>query len=66
MSPETLRRVSEPFFTTKGTGRGLGLGTFLVRIFAERLNGSLTFESEAGAGTTAILELPLNRYDGKG
>jgi two-component system sensor histidine kinase RegB len=66
MTPETLRRVSEPFFTTKGTWRGLGLGTFLVRLFAERLNGSLTFESEAGAGTTAILELPLLHHDGKG
>lgn len=65
MAAETLRRISEPFFTTKGTGRGLGLGTFLVRLFAERLNGSLTFESEAGAGTTALLELPL-RHDGKG
>lgn len=66
MAPETLRRVSEPFFTTKGTGRGLGLGTFLVRLFAERLKGSLTLESEAGAGTTAILELPLLHHDGKG
>jgi two-component system sensor histidine kinase RegB len=65
MDAETLRRISEPFFTTKGTGRGLGLGTFLVRLFAERLNGRLTFESEAGAGTTALLELPL-RHDGKG
>ena len=66
MSPETLSRVSEPFYTTKGTGRGLGLGTFLVRLFTERLNGSLTFESVPGAGTTAILELPLIRHDGKG
>ncbi|MGO9275548.1 MAG: ATP-binding protein [Terriglobia bacterium] len=66
MAPETLSRISEPFYTTKGPGGGLGLGTFLVRLFAERLNGSLSFESEAGAGTTAILELPLIRYDGKG
>jgi len=66
MTPEILRRVSEPFFTTKGTGRGLGLGTFLVRVFAERLNGGLTFESEAGAGTTAFLDLPLLHHDGKG
>jgi len=66
MTPETLRRISEPFFTTKGTGRGLGLGTFLVRLFAERLNGSLTFESEVGSGTTAFLELPLLHHDGKG
>ncbi len=66
MAPETLRRISEPFFTTKGTGRGLGLGTFLVRLFAERMKGSLMLESEAGAGTTAILELPLLHHDGKG
>jgi two-component system, sensor histidine kinase RegB len=66
MAAETLGRISEPFYTTKGPGRGLGLGTFLVRLFAERLHGSLSFESEAGAGTTAILELPLIRYDGKG
>jgi len=59
MCPETLNRVAEPFFTTKGTGGGLGLGTFLARLFAERLNGSLAFESEAGSGTKAILELPL-------
>ena len=66
MEMETLRRLSEPFFTTKGPGRGIGLGTFLVRLFAERLNGDLIFESEAGSGTTAILELPLIRHDGKG
>ena len=66
MSPETLNRVAEPFFTTKGTGEGLGLGTFLARLFAERMNGSLAFESELGIGTRAILELPRTYYDGKG
>ena len=65
MSQEVLTRVSEPFFTTKGSGRHLGLGTFLVRLFAESLEGSLVFESESGVGTTAILELPLINYDGK-
>jgi signal transduction histidine kinase len=66
MSPETLNHIAEPFYTTKGTGGGLGLGTFLARLFAERLNGSLTFESEVGIGTKAILELPLTHHDGKG
>ena len=65
MSPETLNRITEPFFTTKSPGGGLGLGTFLVRLFAERLNGNLIFESELGKGTRAILELPLNCHDGK-
>ena len=64
MSPETLNRIAEPFFTTKSPGHGLGLGTFLVRLFAERLNGSLAFESEPGSGTTAILDLPLIAHDG--
>jgi len=66
MSPETLNRIAEPFFTTKATGGGLGLGTFLARLFAERMNGSLTFESDLGTGTKAILELPLTQHDGKG
>ena len=65
MSAETLQRISEPFFSTKSPGCGLGLGTFLVRLFAESLNGNLIFESKPGAGTTAILELPLTCYDGK-
>jgi len=58
MSPETLNRIAEPFFTTKEPGRGMGLGTFLARSFAERLGGSLVFESEVGKGTRALLELP--------
>jgi len=66
MSPETLSRIAEPFYTTKGAGGGLGLGTFLARLFAERMNGSLVFESEVDFGTKAILELPYIHHDGKG
>jgi two-component system sensor histidine kinase RegB len=63
MRRETLERVAEPFFTTKPPGRGMGLGTFLVRAYAEALDGSLEFESEAGAGTAVTLELPLPAND---
>jgi two-component system, sensor histidine kinase RegB len=65
MSAETLHRITEPFFTTKSPGRGLGLGTFLVRVFAESLHGNLIFDSEPGSGTKAILELPIHCHDGK-
>lgn len=59
MTAKTLAHLGEPFFTTKEPGRGMGLGTFLARVFAENLHGSLEFESAAGVGTTAVLELPL-------
>ena len=60
MSPNTLRRIGEPFFTTKEPGKGMGLGTFLVRTLAEQLGGRLTFESTPEAGTLATFELPLH------
>ena len=56
MSPDTMRRAGEPFYTTKEPGRGLGLGLFLARTFAERAGGSLSIETRAG--TTVIMELP--------
>jgi two-component system sensor histidine kinase RegB len=59
MGADALGRVGEPFYTTKAPGHGMGLGAFLARVFAQRLEGSLTFDSEAGAGTRVILELPL-------
>ncbi len=58
MSPEALRRAGEPFYTTKPTGQGFGLGLFLARAFAERCGGSLTLRSDAG--TLAILEVPIH------
>lgn len=60
MPEDVLRRIAEPFFTTKEPGKGMGLGTFLVRTFAERLGGELTYESSPGRGTKAVLRLPAN------
>lgn len=56
MSNEARRRAGEPFYTTKEPGRGLGLGLFLARTFAERSGGVLSLESDGG--TVAVLELP--------
>jgi two-component system sensor histidine kinase RegB len=56
MERETQLRAGEPFFTTKEAGKGLGLGLFLVRTFAERAGGTLDFDVREG--TTAILEVP--------
>ncbi|WP_169305963.1 MULTISPECIES: ATP-binding protein [Acidobacterium] len=59
MSEEVLRHVTEPFFTTKPPGLGMGLGTFLARTFAEHLGGALSYDSAPGQGTTATLALPI-------
>ncbi|WP_321478044.1 ATP-binding protein [uncultured Paludibaculum sp.] len=59
MSADELRRVGEPFFTTKPPGQGMGLGVFLVRALAERVGASLTYTSTPGTGTTATLRLQL-------
>ena len=60
MPATVLRRIAEPFFTTKEPGKGMGLGTFLVRTFAESLGGRVRFDSTPGEGTSVTLELPLN------
>jgi two-component system, sensor histidine kinase RegB len=57
MADDVSKRVGEPFFTTKPPGKGMGLGTFLVRTFAEFAGGSLKFDSVPGHGTTALLEI---------
>jgi two-component system sensor histidine kinase RegB len=59
MPAGVLRRIAEPFFTTKEPGKGMGLGTFLVTTFAERLGGRVLFDSTPGEGTTVTLQLPL-------
>jgi two-component system, sensor histidine kinase RegB len=62
MTQDVMERVAEPFFTTKPPGQGMGLGAFLAHLFAQRLGGSLSFESVQGAGCTATLQLPINHH----
>ena len=59
MAQAVLARAGEPFFTTKEPGRGMGLGLFLTRTLVERLGGELLLSSEAGAGTRALVRLPI-------
>lgn len=59
MPPDVLKKAGDPFFTTKGPGRGMGLGLFLVRLVADRYGGKLDIVSTPGKGTKVSLILPL-------
>jgi len=60
MDERTLQRAVEPFFTTKSTGHGTGLGLSMVDGLAAQSHGDLSIKSAVGAGTTATLWLPVS------
>lgn len=60
MAPPVLARATEPFFTTKPPGQGVGLGLFVAFAFAQSNGGSLAVRSAPNAGTTVTLSLPLS------
>lgn len=64
ISPENIKKVFYPFFTTKPQGTGLGL-SIAYRIVEDH-NGSVTFTSRKGAGTKFRVFLPKANADGKG
>jgi two-component system sensor histidine kinase RegB len=53
-----LRRIGEPFFTTKEPGHGTGLGLYLARHVVEREGGEMRVDSAEGHGTSVTLTMP--------
>jgi signal transduction histidine kinase len=60
MSPSVAARATEPFFTTKGQGKGTGLGLAMVHGFLQQSRGRLEIRSEMGRGTTVRMILPVH------
>ena len=59
MDQATLAKAAEPFFTTKGPGKGTGLGLAMVYGSVTQIGGRVVLKSETGRGTTAELWLPV-------
>lgn len=60
MAAETLKRATEPFYSTKGVGKGTGLGLSMVHGLMGQLGGALDIKSSPGLGTRIDLWLPLS------
>ena len=58
ISPENLKKVFTPFFTTKPVGKGTGLGLSVCYGIVDSMGGVMEVESEKGVGTRFVIRLP--------
>ena len=58
MPKEVLEKAIDPFFTTKGVGKGTGLGLTMVHASVTAHRGHLSIQSEPGQGTRVVLRFP--------
>ena len=58
MTPSTLQRIFEPYFSTKQQGEGTGLGLSMVHGIVQGLGGLINVDSKPGSGTTFEIYLP--------
>jgi PAS domain S-box-containing protein len=63
MDEETLEKATTPFFTTKGIGKGTGLGLPMIQGLMAQSGGALVLKSRKGEGTRAELWLPIAERD---
>ncbi|HVN98288.1 MAG TPA: PAS domain-containing protein [Syntrophorhabdaceae bacterium] len=63
MGPDVMKRVFEPFFTTREVGKGTGMGLAVVYGIVKDLQGTITVEGELGVGSTFSVLLPKVKTD---
>ena len=57
---EVLKKVTDPFFTTKAPGKGTGLGMSITQKIIHDHGGELKVTSKEDKGTTVTVQLPIN------
>ena len=65
MSAKVVERATDPFFSTKEPGKGMGLGLYLAQTTVDAMGATFSIESEPGRGTVATIELPSGAYAGQ-
>lgn len=60
MDEETLGKIFHPLFTTKGPGKGTGLGLFVVKHIVDEYHGRIEVESKVGRGTCFRIYFPFS------
>jgi two-component system NtrC family sensor kinase len=58
ISPENLKKIFSPFFTTKPVGKGTGLGLSVCFGIVDSMGGVMEVSSQRGVGTTFTIRLP--------
>lgn len=66
MSPQTMARIFDPYFTTRGKGQGAGLGLSVIHGIVKSHGGTITCTSLSGKGTTFSIFLPRCEPAGSG
>src|SRR5207253_3760413 len=61
ISRDNIKKIYDPFFTTKAVGKGTGLGLSVSYGIVQEHGGNISVESKPGVGTSFRLELPLVR-----
>jgi len=59
---EHMRKIMDPFFTTKPPGKGTGLGLSIALNIVQEHNGLVEYESKFGVGTSVIISIPIKKY----
>ena len=60
---DDMSKIFDPFYTSKDVGQGTGLGLSVTYSLVERMNGTISVQSEKGQGTCFTVKLPINHNE---